>query len=156
MRAAVPPTQKSIRQPPSLLPAPVETPDFNAATPSDHSRGSEMKLGFLTILIKNFKTIRSMQFNFDRPVGVHLVCGDNRVNKRLGSNGAGKSSIFDALCFCLYGKTPDGKRGPDLIPWSGGDTIDVAVLTNDRHAIRRTHSPNKLSYDGKVVDQTKL
>lgn len=115
-----------------------------------------MKFGFLLIAIENFKSIRAMEFNFDRPVGVHLIAGDNRVNRRLGSNGAGKSSIFDALCFVLYGKTPDGKRGPDLVPWSGAGTVKVSLLLHDHKSIVRTHAPNKLTYDGKVVDQEKL
>lgn len=39
--------------------------------------------------------------------GVVLVTGTFRK----GSNGAGKSSIFKAIMYCLYGTTPDGERG---------------------------------------------
>jgi len=38
--------------------------------------------------------------------GLTLVMGDNQDEPRMNSNGAGKSSIFDALDWCLFGKVP--------------------------------------------------
>jgi DNA repair exonuclease SbcCD ATPase subunit len=104
------------------------------------------------ILIENFKTIKQLSFTFDRKPGVYFIRGDNRVNKRMGSNGAGKSSIFDALCWCLYGKTPDGRRGPDIKPWDGAKPTSVTLTIGD-HSLLRSQSPNKLSWNDKVVDQ---
>jgi DNA repair exonuclease SbcCD ATPase subunit len=118
-----------------------------------------VRLGFTKLKVYNFKTIRGLDFNFDRGSGLHFVCGKNNIEKRLGSNGAGKSSMFDALCFCLFGKTPDGKRGPDLIPWGSdrGLTTELIVTLDDKkHRIFRGHKPNKLTWNGKVVDQQEI
>jgi DNA repair exonuclease SbcCD ATPase subunit len=107
----------------------------------------------ITIRIKDFKTIRDTTFRFDLPAGVHLITGDNQVNPRLGSNGSGKSSVLDALCWCLYGKTPDGRRGPDLIPWNSDASPTVSVEIQKGHWVHRTAKPNTLKWNKKDVDQ---
>jgi chromosome segregation ATPase len=50
-------------------------------------------------------------------LGVHFVSGVNLVDKRLGSNGAGKSSIWDASMLVLiraHGLRLMGHRSSDL------------------------------------------
>lgn len=114
-----------------------------------------MILSLNHIVITNFKSIKSLSMSLNRKPGVHFVQGDNRVNKRMGSNGAGKSSLFDAICWCLYGKTPDGRRGPDIKPWDGSAPTSVE-LSIGKNLLRRMQTPNRLLWNKKTVSQDEV
>lgn len=79
--------------------------------------------------------------------GLYLITGDNQVNPELGSNGVGKSSLFDALCFVLYNKSLKGLRGDSQ---AGEDAVYAKVVT-DLGVIERTRKPNKLTFNGQVI-----
>jgi DNA repair exonuclease SbcCD ATPase subunit len=64
--------------------------------------------------IKNFLGIGECEVRFDR-TGVTLIEGVNHDSPSSISNGAGKSSIFEALYWVLYGKTKRGLTGDDVI-----------------------------------------
>jgi DNA repair exonuclease SbcCD ATPase subunit len=119
-----------------------------------------MDLIFRKLVIEDFKTIKHLIFNFDRAPGLHLIEGQNKRTKRLGSNGAGKSSILDALCFCLFRKTVKGLGAPDVRPWKATKHPTVVKLTymqgDETHSITRSIAPNTLLYDSKEVSQDKL
>jgi DNA repair exonuclease SbcCD ATPase subunit len=88
--------------------------------------------------------------------GVYYIQGDNRFNRRLGPNGVGKSMLWNALTWCLYGRTASGLRAPDLKPWNVDETtsVKVAVFIDDKRAvIQRTARPNLLTIDGTETDQ---
>jgi DNA repair exonuclease SbcCD ATPase subunit len=91
--------------------------------------------------------------------GLHFVKGQNKEEPRLGSNGAGKSSLWGGLCWCLYGKTPDGRRNPDIQPRFGdkATTVELSLLidTKPRTVTRTTH-PNSLLLDSKEVGQEQI
>lgn len=92
----------------------------------------------------------------DQGPGLYFLKGKNKTNAALGSNGSGKSSIIDALLWCLYGKTVQGLKNPDIIPWSGKGTTEVKVtITIDKkqHVICRTANPNLLTIDEEEVGQ---
>jgi len=48
-------------------------------------------------------------------MGLVLISGRNHDTQAAGNNGSGKSTIFKALTWCLYGKTIDGERGDKVI-----------------------------------------
>lgn len=52
-------------------------------------------------------------FSFDSR-GLLLVMGDNQDEPRMNSNGSGKSHIFDALDWCLFGKSPRGDHADSV------------------------------------------
>lgn len=116
-----------------------------------------MKLTIGPIEIVDFKSIRQLRFDFGRPVGVHFITGRNRYHPRLDSNGVGKSSLFDALCFCLYGKTVSGLRSPDIIPWRVTDTVPKVTVTlycdGSTNLVLRQANPNKLLLNQQPVTQ---
>ena len=118
-----------------------------------------MKLQFLSQLIEDFKAFEGQhEFRWNLP-GVTFVCGDNRVNPRLAGNGSGKSSVFDALCWCLFGRTPGGLRNPDVMPWSGSGkpSVKIAVDVDGKERwIQRSIGPNKLLLDEAEVSQERL
>lgn len=115
------------------------------------------------ITIENFRTFRDPQSVDFHALGrgVTYVRGVNKYEPALGSNGAAKSSIWDALQWCLFGRTTHGLRGLDIRPWRTklhphvtclvyvGDALDAAKL----YKIERSTKTNGLWIDGKVVDQ---
>lgn len=117
-----------------------------------------MHLQFESITLKRFRSFHDEATLFfdDAGAGLYFLKGANKSSKALGSNGAGKSSIVDALMWCLYGKTVQGLKNPDIIPWSGKGKTEVTVaITIDKkqHIIRRTVGPNLLTIDEKEAGQ---
>lgn len=69
---------------------------------------------FHELFIENFLTVRSAKVNLaDR--GLHLIQGINEVDTSATSNGAGKSSMVDAICWCLYGLTARDVKGDAVV-----------------------------------------
>lgn len=88
--------------------------------------------------------------------GLVFVGGDNLVNPRLKANGAAKSSLWDAFCWCLTGVTPLGLHNPDIVPWRTGGKPSVTLsLQRDgkKYIIQRTHAPNRLLLNDKETSQ---
>lgn len=119
------------------------------------------QLEFDSIDVKDFGAFKDVRFSFaEMGTGLHFVKGRNLKKPRLGSNGAGKSTLFNAMCWCLWGKTTQGLRGPDVIPWGTklkpDVTVKVWVGDGDKlraKNIRRSTVSNGLWVNGKVVSQ---
>lgn len=100
------------------------------------------------IRVRDFRSFNDEQVVSlaQQPGLLGLITGVNQAEPDLGANGTGKSTIWDALCWCLFGKTIRGLRGPTLMPWG----VDVATprvqftfeVDGHRHTISRTASPN--------------
>lgn len=87
-----------------------------------------MKL--LDVTIHNFMAISEAQVKLaDR--GLVLVQGDNQDESSATSNGAGKSSFADALCWCLYGTTARGEEGDKVVNRFVGKDCSVTVTVED-------------------------
>ena len=56
--------------------------------------------------------------------------GDNQDDPSTSSNGAGKSSLMEALCWVLWGKTARGIAGDDVIR-TGAKRAEVCVTLLD-------------------------
>lgn len=112
-----------------------------------------------SIIIVNFKSYGG-NHHFDLPTtdGLYYLTGENRVEPRLESNGAGKSTILDAIYWCLYGKTLRGLRGNDVITWGEKScTVILRLVVGKRtFVITRSQSPNSLLVDDQPVDQETL
>ena len=92
------------------------------------------------ISIRNFKGIKSFEADFD---------GDNAVIK--GANGSGKTSVYDAFLWLLFGKDSTGRKDFDLRPLNkdnepikGLELAVEAVLNIDGtvHTLRKEHHEN--------------
>lgn len=75
--------------------------------------------------------------------GLVLVRGANEDQPRLGANGVGKSSLFDAITWCLYGKTARGLKSTAVKPWAGGKP-SVRVRVREGLSIQRSSRPNEI------------
>jgi len=78
------------------------------------------------LLAKNFMSFKELDFNIPE-VGLHFVSGEVTGRGMSNSNGAGKSALFEALCFCLYGKTIRGAGKDDVVNRDVGKDCCVAV-----------------------------
>jgi DNA repair exonuclease SbcCD ATPase subunit len=85
---------------------------------------------FTRLRIENFLTIGQADLNLaDR--GLVLLQGANEDDSSATSNGAGKSSIADALCWALYGITARGVSGDDVVNDTAGKDCRVTVDVTD-------------------------
>lgn len=85
-----------------------------------------MKLRSLS-LTKYGSFREAQQLNFPEEPGLYFMQGRNLVDPRLGGNGAGKSTIWNALHWLAYGNTPDGRKAGDIANWDAGKGTSVSL-----------------------------
>jgi chromosome segregation ATPase len=121
-----------------------------------------VNLDFDTLVIDEFKSFTAgkqiIRLTQDTP-GVTFVQGRNEAEPSLGPNGAAKSSIIDAIMWCLYGRTVKSLKNPDVIPWVIGGSPYVSLvlyINNRRRKVSRQAKPNKLLLDGEEASGNAL
>jgi len=100
-----------------------------------------------SITIENFKSfVNATTIHFTETVGLIFFGGVNEVEPRLGANGAGKSSLWDALIWLLYGKTARGNLASEITSWGQSRPRVQALFRIDGQFfwLERWGSPNKL------------
>jgi DNA repair exonuclease SbcCD ATPase subunit len=113
------------------------------------------------IEIENFKSFRDEQtLKFDDlGTGLFFVSGENLLEPELGANGAGKSALFEALCWGLYGKTSTNLKAGNIVNWN--EKGCRVILYFDTFSVVRTQNPNAIyinegSGEDSVVTQEEL
>lgn len=86
--------------------------------------------------------------------GLYLVAGDNKLEPALEGNGAGKSSLFEALYWAMQGKTSRNLKAGSVRSWTGGSCRVAAEF--EEGTVERTWGPNSLKWQGRDVDQDTL
>lgn len=72
-----------------------------------------MRINFNKIEIHNFMSFADEVFDYSKYKGMNLVCGKN--NDLPGAkNGTGKSTLFSALVFCLFGETQNKLKNENI------------------------------------------
>ena len=105
-----------------------------------------MRLTFKSLSIENFMSIGQVNINFDQMTGFNTIIGENyMVQDNAKSNGSGKSSIFEALIWCLTGETIRGNKDVVNHNTEGGTAVSVS-FDCDGHAyvIERYKNHHKL------------
>lgn len=118
-------------------------------------------LEFRLLEIENFKAYAGVhRLTFDRQPGLYYVTGINHVEPGLGANGAAKTTLWEAIYWCLYGVPLRASRSTAIEPWFNTKKIRVAVefLKNGKkYKVVRTRRPNSLTladrFDTKEVEQ---
>lgn len=115
------------------------------------------QLRFKRMVIEGFKNYRKqVVLDLYPSPGLHFLSGDNQDEQTLGSNGSGKSSLWEAFCWIIKGRTLDGLRNPDIQPWNTTATTDGGLILDcdgEQQTISRTANPNSLLLDGEPVGQ---
>lgn len=74
-----------------------------------------MNIQPISLQIEGFRSFGKAQtFHFPASEGLCALHGKNEADPEMGSNGSGKSSIWEALFYCLYGKSTMGLSSKDL------------------------------------------
>lgn len=117
-------------------------------------------LHFHSLAIQGFRSFAKEQdFALNSAPGLVYITGENKVEPELGANGVGKSSLFESLFWCLYGKTSVNLRAGDVANWQNGTQCRVMLqfeLNGVKHDLARTWSPNTLTVDGQEVTQEQV
>lgn len=82
------------------------------------------------LAIQNFLTIGQAELELDSR-GLLLIQGQNDDDSSASSNGAGKSSLVDALCWCLYGTTARDVSGDEVINDQAKKDTAVSITLAD-------------------------
>lgn len=108
-----------------------------------------------SLVIQGFRSFRKPQtLHFRGGPGLYLLGGKNELEPELGANGAGKSSVFDALTWVLYGKTTRGLKGPSVVSRDTDELCRVSIefeLGDDTWTLRRTQAPNTLTLQKEMI-----
>lgn len=102
-----------------------------------------MKLN--TIKIENFLSIEEAEIDFEDFSELVRVVGVNNDTKPKSSNGAGKSSIIEAVAFALFGKTIRKTTEKSLGNLNTKGKCRVTIRVNDNVVIERTKKPPMLT-----------
>lgn len=93
-----------------------------------------MRLTFKALSIENFMSIGNVAIDFEVMTGFNTIIGENyMVQDNAKSNGSGKSSIFEALIWCLTGETIRGNKDVVNHNTEGGTVVSVS-FDCDGHA----------------------
>lgn len=100
-----------------------------------------MKIG--EVKIKDFLAIGEATFSLD-DLGLVSVQGQNFDNTSSVSNGAGKSSLMDAVMWCLFGVTARGASTSEVIRHGAKEAqVDLDLLEDDGSIYRVTRNRSK-------------
>ena len=94
---------------------------------------------FKTLSIENFMAVGKESLSLDNR-GLILIQGENKDDTSQNSNGAGKSTIVDALCWALYGQTARGESGDSIVNRTAGKNCCVSITVadgSDEYEIKR-------------------
>jgi len=107
-----------------------------------------MKIG--NVNIEGFMAIGSAVLGLtDR--GLVLIQGENLDDASAKSNGSGKSTIPDALSWCLYGVTARGESGDDIINTTRKTASVVTELIDDDSIYRVSRYRKDKKYKNHVI-----
>lgn len=109
-----------------------------------------MRLDVTHIRIQGFRSFTESQIFYfrNKPPGVYFLTGKNMHNPKLGGNATGKSTLWEALTWCFFGKTSRNLRADNIVNWDGEYPCEVTVglkIDNSiEYSIKRTQAPNSL------------
>jgi len=95
-----------------------------------------------SVEIRNFYSIKDIKVSFDEYGGIVIVKGKNLDTG--GSNGAGKSALFEAVVWGLFGKTIRKSNEEALVNNIAKKNCAVTVTINDNIVVTRGRKPSKL------------
>jgi len=109
---------------------------------------------FKNLGIENFLTIGNLVTLNLEDKGLMLIQGENRDDTSASSNGAGKSTIGDAVCYCLYGVTARGETGDGVINNIAGKgcRVEMSIESDGVMYVISRHRKHKKFKNSLVVE----
>jgi DNA repair exonuclease SbcCD ATPase subunit len=104
-----------------------------------------MKINKVTM--ENFLSVANATVDFDKMSNLVHVKGINKDVKPESSNGAGKSTVIEAIAFALFGKTVRKTSARSLKNYHTNGKCKVTVTVNDNIVVTRQKSPPMLSLE---------
>lgn len=113
---------------------------------------------FSRLYVKNFLTISTASIELANK-GLHLIQGVNDDDSSAASNGAGKSSLVDAICWALFGRTARDVKGDAVVNRTAKKDCYVTLIMRNGDAIYtvtryRKHSTGKNTLHLSVATDT--
>jgi DNA repair exonuclease SbcCD ATPase subunit len=113
---------------------------------------------FSRLYVKNFLTISTASIELANK-GLHLIQGQNDDDSSAASNGAGKSSLVDAICWALFGRTARDVKGDAVVNRTAKKECYVTLIMRNGDAIYtvtryRKHSTGKNTLHLSVATDT--
>lgn len=111
------------------------------------------------VTLTNFRSfIGAHVFDLPTEPGLYNLTGKNLINPNLGANAAGKSSLLDAIYWCLYGRTTRALKANDVVTWGrkGCQVVLWLDVGGVQKQVARTQNPNSLTLGGSPIDQQAL
>ena len=85
-----------------------------------------MNIKFTSIELSGFRSIDQAKISLDNQ-GIVIVKGINEYEDNATSNGSGKSSIFESIRWCIYGKTSSGISNPKNRYTNSGCLVKLSI-----------------------------
>ena len=107
------------------------------------------------LVANNFLSFGTIQIDFEKLQGLTIIEGVNKDSNPVCSNGSGKSSLWEAVTFGLFGRTIRKTRESSIVRHNAKScTVDLEIDMDGTNVfIQRGRKPSKLfvSIDGKDI-----
>lgn len=108
-------------------------------------------MNFKEVKAHNFRHYQDMELSLDNQ-GLVLVNGNNLEKGEGSTNAVGKTSIYFAILYSLYGELPDHAKGDDVINNKvGKDCFTHVSFDKDNHLYKITRYRKDKKYKNKVI-----
>lgn len=98
---------------------------------------------FKELRLNNFMSYESMYIDFSQR-GLWTINGFNQ--KGGDSNGAGKSALLSGLVWTLFGRTPNGITGKDVVRWGKDNCSGILKLSSNSHTYEIVRSLDSIEF----------
>lgn len=110
-----------------------------------------------TLIARNFYSFKNLEVDFTKMSGITRILGRNKDSG--GSNGAGKSVLFEAVTWGIYGTTIRKSTEAALVNSQAGEDCSVSIVLDKKGIgtvmITRSKRPTSLNVEvnGKLINR---
>lgn len=114
------------------------------------------RIELVSLTLENFRSFQERtSVTLTQGAGLKFISGNNQASPRMGANGVGKSTLWDALVWCCFGYSTRGLRAGELVSWGTKQPIVLASfhINGSLVVIKREGAPNRITISGKPAEQ---